>query len=68
MGYERWKVLTASAVIGCSIAIGTGIVIVGVQGHLIVLWLAVEVAIVIRGLVLWMGMRRADKKETQQSA
>lgn len=68
MGYERWKVLTASAMIGCSIAIGVGIAIVGVQGHLIVLWIAVEVAIVIRGLVLWFGMKRADEKEAKQSA
>lgn len=68
MGYERWKVLTASAVIGCSIAIGVGIVIVGLQGHLIVLWIAVEVAIVIRGLVLWIGMKRADEKEAKQTS
>ncbi|WP_336249903.1 MATE family efflux transporter [Stomatohabitans albus] len=66
MGYERWKVLTASAIIGCSIAIGVGLVVVSAQAHLIVLWIAVEVAIVIRGIVLWVGMRMADKKEAQQ--
>lgn len=64
MGHERWKVLTASAVIGCSIAIGVGIVTVSFQGHLIVLWIAVEVAVIIRGIILYVGMNRADRKAT----